>query len=409
MEPPDGGRGWHWWGDLTMRVSSSKSRRALLPFQIVMAAIGASIGGIVAVLGDLRDELGFTDTEIGFVVTSGFAAAFVSQVTLARFADRGHGRAMATAGVMITVIALAAMTVADDVGWWIAARGALGFAAGLAMPGLRRAAAVMDPERVGENLGRMVVGEMGGFLAGPIVAAVFVETVGIRAPFVAFAVGMAVFVPFVVRLPPDQGAIDTNKVASFGLLRVRRLQGALLVIGGYFSLIGSWEAVMPIMFKDRGGGSLEVGIIFTVLVLPVLFLSPSAGRFADRVGPPTVAVVGTAVSAAGMTLFGIVPGLVWPVVVMLGFGVFDAFGFTAAQVAVSRSVPEERQAAALGLMGAVEVLGAGATALPAALLYDNFGAGPTWAASGLFSLAVVMLGALRFRGTHPAQTTAIVT
>lgn len=380
------------------------ARRELLPFQLVMAAIGASLGGIVAVLGDLRDALGFSDTQIGLVVTAGFAAAFGSQVALARFADRGHGRLMASSGVAIAAVALAAMAAAEDMALWVAARAALGFGAGLAMPVLRRAAAVMNPDRVGENLGRMVIGEVGGYMIGPMVAAAFVETLGIRAPFVAFAVGMAAFLPFVRRLPPDRGAIDAHNLSSFGLLRRRRLQGALLVVAGYFAMIGAWEAVMPIMFKDRGGGSLVVGITWTLLALPVLVLSPTAGRLADRVGPPRVAVIGTGMTALGAMLFGVMPGLVWPVVLMFGMGVFDTFGFTGARVAVSRAVHEERQAAALGLMGAVEVLSAGATALPSAVVYDSSGAGITWALIGGFGLTVVLAGAARFRGTEPARS-----
>jgi len=383
--------------------------RSLLPYQVVMAVISASIAGIVAVLGELRDELGFSDTEIGVIVTAGFAAAFISQITLARYADRGHGRQMAAAGIALSAVALLTMVLVDGVMWWFAARGILGFAAGLALPGLRRAATVLDPDKVGENLGRLIVGEVGGFLAGPIVAAVFAEIFGVRAPFLVFAIVMVMFLPFALRLPPDQGAIDTGRRSSFSLLKVRRLQGSLLVIGGYFCLIGAWESVLPVMFQDRGGGSLEVGITFTLVSLPILFFSTTAGRFADRVGPPKVAVIGTGIVSFCMIWFGLLPGLVWPVVLMLAFGVADAFGFTAAQVAVSRAVAQERQAAALGLMGAVEVLGAAMTALPAALLYDHHGEGWAWAATGSFSLSVVLLGASRFRGTQPATRPSTTT
>ncbi len=383
---------------------SSPSKRELLPYQIVMGVVGASIGGIVAVLGDLRDELEFTEAEIGVVVTAGFAAAFVAQIWLARYADQGYGRIMAIAGVSISSAGLFVMVFADPVWLWFLARAAVGFGGGLVMPGLRRAATVLDPDRVGENLGRLIIGEVGGFLVGPMVAAVFVETLGIRAPFLAFAIGLIVFLPFVWRLPPDRGANDATGRWSFDLLKIRRLQGALLVIAGYFSLIGGWESVMPVLFKDRGGGSLYTGITFTLLGLPILFLSTYAGRLADRVGPPKVAVIGTGAVSLWMIFFGFIPGLILPVILLTTFGVFDAFGFTAAQVAVSRAVPEERQAAALGLMGAVEVLGAALTALPAAVLYQNHGGEVAWAALGTFSLLTVLLGAARFRGTQPAHT-----
>ncbi len=379
-----------------------KSTPSLLPFQIVMGVISASIAGIVAVLGELRDELGFRDSEIGIIVTAGFAAAFISQITLARYADRGHGRLMASVGVALSAVSLLIMGLVDEMTWWFIARGMLGFAGGLALPGLRRAATVLDPKKVGENLGRLIVGEVGGFLAGPIVAAGLAEAFGVRAPFFAFAGGMVLFLPFVLRLPADAGAIDTSGRSALTLLRTRRLQGALLVVGGYFAIIGAWESVLPGMYQNRGGGALEVGITFTLISLPVLLLSRRAGRFADRVGPPKVAVIGTGLVSLACSFLGLVPGLFWPAVMMLFFGVSDAYGFTAAQVAVSRSVPEDRQAAALGLMGAIEVLGAALTALPAALLFDRYGEGVAWLATGLFSFSVVMLGALRFRGTRPA-------
>lgn len=89
------------------------------------------------------------------------------------------------------------------------------------------------------------------------------------------------------------------------------------------------------------------------------------------------------------------------VAVMIVAGVADGYGFTAGQVAVSRAVPERRQAGALGLMGAVEVLGAGTAALPAAALYGEFGARATWVAVASASLVCLGLGALRIRGTDP--------
>ena len=382
---------------------STKLRNELLPYQIVIGVAAASIGGIVAILGELRDELGFEDSEIGVLVTAGFLAAFLAQVTLARYADRGYGRQMATAGVALSAAALLTMVVADDIVTWTLARGALGFAGGLIMPGLRRAATVLDPERVGENLGRLIVGEVTGFLIGPMLSALLVEVGDIRTPFLVMGLGMVLFLPVVWRLPPDRGEIDEARRSSYDLLRIRRLQGALLVIFGYFSLIGAWESVMPVMFKDRGGGSMETAIAFTLLAVPILFLSPLAGRTADRVGPPRIAVAGMAVVALGTTTFGLLPGLIYPVILMVIFGIADAFAFTAGQVAVSRAVPEQRQAAALGLMGAVEVLGAALTALPAALIYDSHGEKAAWIASGLFAFAVVMVGATRFRGTEPAN------
>ena len=390
-----------------MAYAGRSVNRDLLPYQIVMGVTAAAIGGIIAVLGELRDELGFSETGIGVVVACGFLAAFVSQVTLARHADRGYGREMATIGVALSVIALFAMVFVDGLLAWSLSRALLGFAGGLIMPGLRRAASVLDSEKVGENLGRLIVGEITGFIFGPVISALLVEVGGIRAPFIAFAIGMTLFLPIVMRLPADAGALDEEKRAtSFDLLRYPRLQGALILVVGYFMFIGAWESVLPLMFQDRGGSALHTGIAITLVALPIALISVRAGRTADRLGPARVASAGMIVVGVVCTSYGFLPGIVVPMAVMAALGVADGYGFIAVQVAVSRAVPEDRQAGALGLMGATEVLGAGLAAIPAAVLYEHAGARVTWVVIGLVMLAVVGLGNLRLRGTDPSTPQA---
>jgi MFS family permease len=377
---------------------TGRRRGDLLPFQIVIGVMSAGVGGIVAVLGALKTELGFPEAGVGMIVSAGFLAGFVSQLTLASYADRGHARRMVVAGVLTAVASLVLMTVADDVATWILARAGFGFAGGLILPGVRRAAAVLDPSRVGENLGRLVVGEIGGFLVGPVIAGILVQVGGIRLPFIVFAVVLVLFLPFVARLPPDQGQLDTSgRRLSFDLLRIRRLQGALVLIAAYFGFIGAFEAVIPVMYGDRGATALTTGLVFSSFAVPIVVLSPFAGRVADRVGPSRVATLGISAVTATAAIYGWLPGYIAPAVLMGVAGIGDAFGFTAVQVTVARSVPEERQAGALGLMGATEVLAAGSTAVPAALLYDSVGGGWMWTLSSAIALAVIGIAVLMFR------------
>ena len=379
-------------------------KHPLFPYQIVIGVASGTIGGIIAILGELRDDLGFSNIGIGIIVASGFFAAFVSQVGLARYADRGYGREMASAGIAISALALFSMVFADTVVAWVISRAVLGFATGLIMPGLRRAASVLDPEKTGENLGRLVTADIVGFIMGPILAAGLVAAGGLRTPFLVFGIGMIFFLPVVWRLPRDKGALDTSKGSALELLRIRRLQGALILMFGYFVLIGFFEAVLPVMFKDRGGGSTATGIAFTVLAIPMVLVSTRAGRTADRVGAANVAVIGMALSGLAAMTYGFLPGIVLPCIVMFVFGVADGYGFTGGQVAVSRAVTEDRQAGALGLMGAFEVLGAGLAAVPASILYEQTGDRVTWLVGGGVTLALLGLGHWRLRGTEPVTT-----
>lgn len=372
-----------------------------------MGVMSASIGGIIAVLGELRAELAFTEIGIGVVVASGFLASFIAQIGFARFADRGHGRLMATIGIALSSAALFVMVFADGVVWWSLSRGALGFAGGLVLPGLRRAATVLDPDNVGENLGRLVVGEIGGFIMGPIVAALLVEAGGIRAPFLAFAVLSFAFLPFVVRLPDDRGQHDDRAGFPFDLLTRRRLQGGLILVFGYFFLIGAFESVLPVMLEDDGVRPTTIGIAFTGFAIPIVLVSARAGRTADRLGPPRIAFAGMAFSAAVASTYGFIPNTWILIGLMTLVGFADGYGFIAGQVLVSRAVPEHRQAGALGLMGATEVLGAGIAAIPAAWLYGEVGKGPTWLLVAVTSLVILALGAFRLRGTEPLNESGL--
>lgn len=379
----------------------------LLPFQIVLFASSAAVAGIIPLLGELRDTLGFTETAIGIVVAAGFLGSFVAQVGLSRFADRGYGRQMVTAGVAVAGLALFAMAFAEQLWIWIFLRAALGFATGLVVPGVRRAAAVHEPDRVGESLGRLVVGDMTGFLLGPVAAALIERAFGFKAPFLALTVVMLLFLPFAARLPADRGALDeSGRMNSFDLLRIRRLQGALILVMGYFSLIGAWESVMPVMFADRGGTPLATGVAFTLLGIPMILFSTLAGRTADRVGPPKVALGALTIIAVSTMAYGFIDSITTLVGLQGILGIADAFGFTATQVAVSRAVPQERQAAALGLMGGVQVLGAGIFAFPAAAVYQATGEEVTWILVGVIMLLFVAAGALRLRGTNPVLSAA---
>ena len=376
-------------------------KKELLPYQLILATVTVSVGGIAALLGELRDEFSFSNAEVGLIVSAGFIAAFIAQILLAPLADRGRSRAMAVTGLALTTLALAAMVFAQSIEIWVGARALLGFASGLVLPGMRRAASVLDPEKVGENLGHLVTGEIVGFMVGPVIAAGLAGVGGIRTPFAALALISALFLPFAHRLPSDRGSLDTKRFHSFDLLKNRRLNGALLLVGAYFVLIGAFESVIPIMLRDRGATTLTTGIAFAVLGVPVALTAPFGGRLADRLGPPLVATAGIAAIAASTAAYGFIPGVNLLVLTMFLAGAADGIGFTAAQAAVSRSVPEARQAGALGLMGATEVGAAGLSAIPSAVAYDQLGDEQAWLLISASALIVLGISRLFLRGTSP--------
>ena len=73
----------------------------------------------------------------------------------------------------------------------------MGIGVGMAVPAVRRIVILSDPDRIGHNLGRLLAAEVGGFAAGPAVAALLVGPLGIPGPFLVIAGATVAALPFV--------------------------------------------------------------------------------------------------------------------------------------------------------------------------------------------------------------------
>lgn len=365
---------------------ASSRAPSLLPYQGLFALGSASISAVIALLGELRDSIGMSDLGAGVVVMAGFVAALVALVTLAPLADRGHGPRMVQIGLVLGAAGLLLMAVAPSPVVFVAGRAITGFGEGMILPGVRRVAAVMDPSRVAENLGRLMVGEVVGMISGPVIAGALAGIGSLRTPLLFFAVAHLAYLPLAFHLPADHGQKARAGQGSLDLLRRRAFVGSLVMIGGYLMLLGAIEAVIPLQLSDEGTSTFGIGLTFAAFALPLAAVSRIGGRSADRIGNLRQTVIGLAVIAVLTPSLAFTDGLVPVLVLFALYGLTDGFAFTAAQSVVSSSVPEERQAAALGLSGAVEVGAAGFAALPAAAVYSHLGETVLW-----FGVTVVML------------------
>ncbi|MCB1018208.1 MAG: MFS transporter [Acidimicrobiales bacterium] len=380
----------------------------LLPYQVLFALSTASISAVIALLGELRDTLGMSDLGAGVVVMSGFVAALVALVGLAPLADRGHGRRLVQIGLLLGAVGLVLMAFAPGTGVFVLGRAVTGFGEGMILPGVRRVAAVLDPAHVAENLGRLMVGEVVGMVSGPLLAGAVAEVAGLRTSLVVFALAHLAYLPFGAHLPADPGEKAHEHRTSLDLLRRRAFVGGLTMIGGYLLLLGAIEAVIPLQLSDEGTSTLGIGLTFAAFAIPLAAVSRIGGRSADRVGNLRQTVVGLVVVAVLTPTLGLTEGLVPVLVIFALFGLTDGFAFTAAQSVVSSSVPQDRQAAALGLSGAVEVGAAGLAALPAAAVYSAFGETVLWLVVTAAMLALVGTGAWLVRTGRARSAMAAV-
>ena len=393
------------------------ARRTVLTYGLMTSVLASGYGVMFTVLDDFRDEYGIAEYWLGAIVGIGFLASFVSQIVLAPIADRGHARQLVLWGLALNVFGLLGMAFGEVVSVLLAARFVMGIGVGMAVPAVRRIVIVAEPQRIGHNLGRLLAADVGGFAAGPAVAALLVGPLGIPGPFLVIAAGTVATLPFVVRnsrvaaAPLDE--VPSQRLA-FDLLRIRPFAGALLLGCAVWVMIGSFDALWSVALDDLDTADWIANLGITLFALPLVALGAVGGRLAQRVGPFRVGTIGLLLGAAFMIMYGLVPSGVAMFAVAMLHSVSDGLTISSTGVAVGMVVPGERQAGAQGLLGGAQTLMAGVTALIAGAMYDHFGRTAAYAVAGAVMLVLIVSGATlassawRLRGepTPPALPVA---
>ena len=370
---------------------------SLTPYFFILFGMSAGLASIIVLLAELRDQLGFSETGIGLAVGSGFGAAFVACLVMAPHADRGRAPAMLRAGLALAVAGMVLLAVGQELWHYVAGRIVFGFALGTAGPAARRTVIVADPANLGRNIGRLGAWDIGGFVAGPVIAAGLTAVGGFRFTFWAMALALSLLLPVAFRAQPDVAAQDQERLGLRGLLRIRRLIGAFFMVAAYFVFIGAFEAVWILEMDTRGASRAVLGVALTVGALPIALLSPLGGILAQRYGARRWAVGSLGIITLMVIFWGIVPGVVGLIALTVATSVVEGFGFPSTPMLVAAAVPEDRQATAQGLMGAVEVATGAVAAIAIAIVYDAHGDAVAWRTTAVTMAILLSIGAILTR------------
>ena len=388
----------------------------LVTFGLVLATMAMGYGALFSMLDDIRDDYGITSTQLGAVLGMGFFAGFLAQILIAPLADRGHARRLVLVGMGLNVAGLVVLAASRDFVPYLAGRFVMGIGVGMAVPAVRRILILSEPERIGHNLGRLLAAEVGGFAAGPAVAALLVGPLGIPGPFLVIAGGTVVAIPFVVRNSrPTRTVTDDvpSQRLAFDLLRIRPFAGAVMLGCAVWVMIGSFDALWSISLDDLDTAEWIANLGITLFALPLVVFGAVGGRLAQRVGPFRIGTLGLLLGAGFMIAYGLVPSGVAMFAVAMVHSVSDGLTVSSTGVAVGMVVPGDRQAGAQGLLGGAQTLMAGVTALVAGVMYDQFGRTTVYVVAGGAMLTLIAGGLLlagpawRLRDDTPATPVPI--
>jgi MFS family permease len=195
------------------------------------------------------------------------------------------------------------------------------------------------------------------------------------------------------RVPVDQGR-------PMRLLNRGLVAAIILNLGGYYGG-GTYEVIWSLFLQGLGADLALIGLTFAMFGLPVLVLSPYAGRLVDRRGSFWFIVLGMILPAVTGILYTLMtdPALAVPLILVEATGF--AFLNPALYAVVAASSPAGRSSTAQGLFGAAGTLGFIVASVTAGLLAEQDILYPFYAFSAVMLVSLVVavaIGGSRLRG-----------
>ena len=175
----------------------------------------------------------------------------------------------------------------------------------------------------------------------------------------------------------------------------------------YFLALGVVLPAVPQYVERRlDGGSLAVGVAVGALFVGAVLLRPYVGRVGDRVGRRVLIVVGAAVVAVSVLLYGAVESLPFIVGARALTGLGEAAFFVGAATMITDLAPADRRGEAISYWSVAVYGGLAFGPVLGEALVDDHGYGAAWVTAGLLAALAAVLGLFTREterpGRHPA-------
>ena len=367
---------------------------------LVAAVTMAGVSSVFALLAELQKRYELPTASLGWIAGAAFAAALVTQLSLARYADRGYARLVLRAGVVACAFGLLWFAVATELWQFVTARALLGAGVGMLVPPARRAILLNAEGKQGERLGTFYAAYLAGFVFGPPIAGALTQLADVRLPFVVMGLAVAALLVPIARLdmpeadPADVPQDRAERRVMRRLILDRRVVAAILVVVSFRYSIGVFEPLWAIHLDRLGASTTVVTLSLTGFALPMLLVARRAGALSDRFGPRFTSVLSALATVPLMASYGFLTSVPLVVILVIPHGLLEAVQSPGAQAALAEAAPKADAAAAQGLGEAAGSAAAALGAFTAAPLYAGAGPGPAWAMAGLVMAALLTASAL---------------
>jgi DHA1 family multidrug resistance protein-like MFS transporter len=335
---------------------------------------------IFGALGDLQDTYGFADFGLGLIAGIGFLMGLVTQVFVAPLADTYKPKVLMVTGLAFAAVGSLVFALGDTLWQFVIGRAIVGVSFGCTQPAARAIAANLDKSRAAERLGKLAGVETAGIVGGPFISGIMLDPLGLRWTLTLAAKSL-----------PKLPSSGESRRISLTLLRYPGVRTVALTTMSLYLPIGVYDALWDRYLTDRGASNFVVGLSFLLYGIPFVLLARVGGRLADKWGALRTALYAIFILAPIVAGYGLAATPLAIIIVSIVEGVVQAATIPASQASMSQVAPEGRAAAAQGLSGASNLVGAAATAFVSPWIYGAYG--PVWAfgiiAAVMLSLSLV--------------------
>ncbi len=417
----------------------------IAPLFLAEFILWLGFGGLLPVLPLYFVDQGVDLATLGVVVAAWPAARLVGEPIFGWLADRTARVPLMVTGLLLAgVFTILPLAITGPVAF-IVLRAAVGLATSIFDPAARGYVTDATPaDRRGEAFGLYGAAQMGGLLLGPAIGAIGADQLG-GFGFVFVFSGVAAMIAAIpialllresgprthpapsldpTEFPPDSpsivrraaedvaGDIGAGRAAaadhrgagaptsSMRLLNRGLIAALVINIGGNYAA-GTYDVIWSLFLQGLGAGLGLIGLTFALFGLPILILSPIAGRLVDRRGSFAFIVIGSVLPICVGLLYPRLtdPNLAVPLILV------EATGFAllnpALYAMVAAHSPPGRSSTAQGIFGAAGTLGFVVSSLVAGVLAGVNLVYPFYVFSAVLAGTLVLgllIGGQRLRG-----------
>ena len=394
-------------------VTGIRPPRVVLAY--ASAGFGLSMVAQAAFLVPLRArELGASFDVIGLIVGAGAVVAMFAAVPSGALLDRWGPKRTFVVAALATAVLSALFPLVTNYWWFLALQPLLGLTRNLGwMASQSYIASIGTPAQRPTLTGRFSMVSNVGQVGGPLLVGAAAQMVGFRWALLvpaAYALAFAVLGLLLADVQVRQQGQDRERQgaglrSARELLAVVGIQVTLLLTVARLWITSVYVTFLPVYLTDSG---LDVGVVGAVVATSggvAAVAAPTAGYWARKASPVTVATLSLACGAIGLAVAPHITSVPAAFVVPALIGVGVGISFPLLLTVITTEAPPGQRGVALGLRGVATQGGMTAAPLVAGPVIGLFGITIGFTAAAVFA-AAMLVGAreLSRRGMAPAST-----